>query len=93
MNLPHPLGKIHTVIERLSRHKIEIGDILYSRRGDVGRCAFATEKEAGWLCGTGKPFLIQPLGCFFHQLELLLVGFNEVVVSRENVYNTVLGIK
>ena len=40
-------------IERLSRHKIEIGDILYSRRGDVGRCAFATEKEAGWLCGTG----------------------------------------
>ena len=40
-------------IERLNRHKIEIGDILYSRRGDVGRCAFATEKEAGWLCGTG----------------------------------------
>ena len=28
-------------------------DILYSRRGDVGRCAFATYKEAGWLCGTG----------------------------------------
>ena len=40
-------------IERLNRHKIEIGDILYSRRGDVGRCAFAIEKEAGWLCGTG----------------------------------------
>ena len=40
-------------IERLNRQKIEIGDILYSRRGDVGRCAFATEKEAGWLCGTG----------------------------------------
>ncbi len=40
-------------ITRLSRHIIENGDILYSRRGDVGRCAFATEKEAGWLCGTG----------------------------------------
>lgn len=40
-------------VKRLSRHKIEIGDILYSRRGDVGRCAFATEKEVGWLCGTG----------------------------------------
>lgn len=38
---------------RLSRHKIEMGDILYSRRGDVGRCAFATEREKGWLCGTG----------------------------------------
>lgn len=40
-------------IERLSRHKIETSDILYSRRGDVGRCAFATKNEAGWLCGTG----------------------------------------
>lgn len=40
-------------VSRLTRHKIEVGDILYSRRGDVGRCAFATETEQGWLCGTG----------------------------------------
>lgn len=40
-------------VGRLSRHMVEVGDILYSRRGDVGRCAFATEFEQGWLCGTG----------------------------------------
>lgn len=40
-------------VQRLRRHVIQNGDILYSRRGDVGRCAFATEREAGWLCGTG----------------------------------------
>lgn len=40
-------------VDRLSRHKIEVGDIIYSRRGDVGRCAFSTEHEEGWLCGTG----------------------------------------
>ena len=40
-------------VERLSRHKILPGDILYSRRGDVGRCAYASEAEANWLCGTG----------------------------------------
>lgn len=40
-------------VDRLSRHKIEIGDILYSRRGDVGRCAFTTAREKDWLCGTG----------------------------------------
>ena len=40
-------------VEQLSRHKINAGDILYSRRGDVGRCALATDKESGWLCGTG----------------------------------------
>lgn len=40
-------------VQRLQRHVIQNGDILYSRRGDVGRCAFATERETGWLCGTG----------------------------------------
>ena len=42
-----------THVERLCRHKIGVGDILYSRRGDVGRCAHVTKKEEGWLCGTG----------------------------------------
>ena len=40
-------------VDRLSRHKISKGNILYARRGDVGKCAFATEKQEGWLCGTG----------------------------------------
>ncbi len=40
-------------VERLSRHKISAGDILYSRRGDVGRCAFVSKEEENWLCGTG----------------------------------------
>ena len=40
-------------VQRLNRHIIQKGDILYSRRGNVGRCAFATEHEKGWLCGTG----------------------------------------
>lgn len=40
-------------VERLKRHKIQCNDILYSRRGDVGRCAYADKKEENWLCGTG----------------------------------------
>lgn len=42
-----------THVGRLSRHIVQKGDILYSRRGDVGKCAYATSREAGWLCGTG----------------------------------------
>ena len=42
-----------TWVEKLSKHKVSVGDIIYSRRGDVGRCAIITEEEAGWLCGTG----------------------------------------
>ena len=29
------------------------GDIVFSRRGDVTRRAYITDKEHGWLCGTG----------------------------------------
>lgn len=40
-------------VQRLKRHKVDVGDIIYSRRGDVGRCSLITENEIGWLCGTG----------------------------------------
>ncbi len=39
--------------KRLSRYRVQIGDIVYSRRGDVEKCAYINEKENGWLCGTG----------------------------------------
>ena len=40
-------------VQRLSRHRLEVGDIVFSRRGDISRFAVVTEDEAGWLCGTG----------------------------------------
>lgn len=39
--------------KRLSRYLVKPGDIVYSRRGDVERRALITERENGWLCGTG----------------------------------------
>jgi len=46
-------------VERLARHKLRVGDVVFSRRGDVGRHAAVTEAEAGWLCGTGC-LLVRP---------------------------------
>jgi type I restriction enzyme S subunit len=46
-------------VERLSRHKLQAGDIVFSRRGDVERHALITEREVGWLCGTGC-LLVRP---------------------------------
>jgi type I restriction enzyme S subunit len=40
-------------VDRLSQHRLLIGDIVYGRRGDIGRRALVGEREAGWLCGTG----------------------------------------
>ena len=40
-------------VARLSRHQLKAGDIVYARRGDIGRRALITSREAGWICGTG----------------------------------------
>lgn len=40
-------------VERLSRHKLRRGDIVYGRRGDIGRQALIRQEQEGWICGTG----------------------------------------
>lgn len=37
----------------LEQHRLVPGDIVYARRGDIGRRVLITEQEEGWLCGTG----------------------------------------
>jgi type I restriction enzyme, S subunit len=39
--------------QRLGRHRLQPGDIVYARRGDIGRRAFVEAHQTGWLCGTG----------------------------------------
>jgi type I restriction enzyme S subunit len=38
---------------RLGKHRLFVGDIVYGRRGDIGRQALIRKREEGWLCGTG----------------------------------------
>lgn len=38
----------------LSRHTLRTGDIVFGRRGEMGRAGMVTEHEVGWLCGTGS---------------------------------------
>ncbi|NJN82595.1 MAG: restriction endonuclease subunit S [Caldilineaceae bacterium] len=40
--------------KRLSRHVLQVGDIVLGRRGELGRAAYVGKREAGWLCGTGS---------------------------------------
>ncbi len=39
--------------QRLTRHRIRAGDIIYSRRGDVERRVLARSEQDGWICGSG----------------------------------------
>ena len=39
--------------KELQRHRVRAGDMLFARRGDIGRAGLITEHEDGWVCGTG----------------------------------------
>jgi hypothetical protein len=49
-------------VERLKRHKLQAGDIVFSRRGDVERRSLVRDHEVGWLCGTGCLLVRPPSG-------------------------------
>lgn len=38
----------------LSAYQLKANDIVMGRRGEMGRVAAITEKESGWICGTGS---------------------------------------
>ena len=40
-------------VDRLSQHTLRMGDIVFSRRGDVTKNALIRAREVGWFCGTG----------------------------------------
>jgi type I restriction enzyme S subunit len=42
-----------TKAREMEKHSLLPGDILFARRGEIGRCGLVGSKEAGWLCGTG----------------------------------------
>ena len=56
--------------DSLGRHRMVPGDIVYGRRGDIGRRAYIGKRQAGWFCGTGclrfrpNPLAIDPLYLF-----------------------------
>lgn len=37
----------------LARHRVKLGDIIIARRGELSRAAAISQREIGWVCGTG----------------------------------------
>ncbi|MGC0403811.1 type I restriction enzyme S subunit [Streptomyces sp. SAI-126] len=40
--------------ERLERHILQAGDVIFGRRGELGRAGVVSTEQAGWVCGTGS---------------------------------------
>lgn len=39
---------------RLALHRLRLGDVVFARRGQMGRCGVVEADNVGWLCGTGS---------------------------------------
>ncbi|SNT76803.1 restriction endonuclease subunit S [Paracoccus seriniphilus] len=60
-------------LERLASFKLQRGDIVMARRGEMGRCALVGNTETGWLCGTGS-LILRPSKLLFGPYLVLLIG-------------------
>lgn len=41
----------------LENYLLKSNDVVFARRGDIGRCAIVSEAEQGFICGTGSLFV------------------------------------
>ena len=60
-------------LRRLATFRLRQGDIVMGRRGEMGRCAEVTQRENGWLCGTGSLILRLPK-CVYPRFFVMLLG-------------------
>lgn len=84
---------------RLCKYLVFEGDVVYSRRGDVEKCAYITKNESGWLCGTGclrirfKQSIVLPKYCAYFlstdEIKGLISGL-AVGTTMPNLNSTIL---
>ena len=54
-------------LKELDSYLLQPNDIVFARRGDIGRCVIVGKEENGYLCGTGSLFIrpTQPISPVF----------------------------
>lgn len=74
---------------RLSNYIMQTGDIVMGRRGEMGKCAIVSEKETGWLCGTGSLFIRVTHDLFRpYLLKVLTSDYVEGCLVKDSVGST-----
>lgn len=84
----------------LVRHSLRAGDVLFARRGQIGRHGFVSTEEENWICGTGcflvrvrHPQIVNEfLPCYFSVPGVVAwLEANAAGAIMPNLNNTVLG--
>jgi type I restriction enzyme S subunit len=76
--------------ERLAFWKLRAGDIVAARRGELGRAAIITNRECGWICGTGSLRLTPSPARVFpgYLYSVLQSNYARAWLDRESVGST-----
>ena len=85
-----PVGKMAVgpaTLARLALFVLQTDDVILARRGEMGRCAVVTERESGWLCGTGS-LILRPFKCIYTRFLSMLIGSP---FSRQYLSGTAVG--
>lgn len=85
-------------LSQLGTFRLDEGDIVLARRGEMGRCAVVTSTENGWLCGTGSLVLRMPSNMYSPFLALLIgapesrqyLGGASVGATMQNLNQSIL---
>ena len=74
---------------RLSQFVLKAGDIVIARRGDLSKCAIVSDREAGWLCGTGSFFIsISKYISQYFFLYFYISNFCQGILNNNSVGST-----
>jgi type I restriction enzyme S subunit len=71
----------------LRKHRVQVNDVIFSRRGDLSKAAAIGESEIGWLCGTGCFLLRVPSDAM--DSRWLVNVYRHHCVQRQNEANAV----
>ncbi|WP_346291249.1 AAA family ATPase [Sphaerothrix gracilis] len=65
--------------DALREYILQKGDIVFARRGVMGRCAVVREEEQGWLCGSGSMII--------RVNNRILPDYLQIVLSSPDIVN------
>lgn len=77
-------------LKELSSYILKENDIILGRRGEMGRTAYITEREDGWICGTGSMIIRLKKGNLAKVYSLLLSEKRVINYLKNNCTGTTM---
>lgn len=79
---------------QLSRHFLKAGSVIFPRRGEISKCAYINQEQAGFICGTGCIKIEPPEEKLHSKFLFYYLGLRQSVewLARNAVGTTMLNL-